>query len=48
MDNFLDTNYSDKEEVKRILKEEKVAIMTSYMLMHFLHDEEPFEFLKEI
>lgn len=39
---------ADKEEVKRILKEEKVAIMTSYMLMHFLHDEEPFEFLKEI
>ena len=39
---------ADKEEVKRILKEEKVAIMTSYMLMHFLHDGEPFEFLKEI
>ena len=32
----------------KILKEEKVAIMTSYMLMHFLHDGEPFEFLKEI
>lgn len=39
---------ADREEVKRILKEEKVAIMCSYMLMHFIHDEEPFEFLKEL
>ncbi len=39
---------ADRNEVKRILKEEKVAIMCSYMLMHFLHDKEPFEFLKEL
>ena len=39
---------ADREEVKRILKEEKVAIMCSYMLMHFIHDKEPFEFLKEL
>lgn len=39
---------ADREEVRRILKEEKVAIMCSYMLMHFLHDKEPFEFLKEL
>lgn len=39
---------ADREEVKRILKEEHVAIMCSYMLMHFLHDEEPFGFLKEL
>lgn len=39
---------ADREEVKRILKEEKVAIMCAYMLMHFLHDENPFDFLKEI
>ncbi len=39
---------ADRDEVKRILKEEKVAIMCSYMLMHFLHDKEPFEFLKEL
>ena len=39
---------ADREEVKRILKEEHVAIMCSYMLMHFLHDQEPFEFLKEL
>lgn len=39
---------ADREEVKRILKEEEVAIMCSYMLMHFIHDKEPFEFLKEL
>lgn len=39
---------ADRQEVKRILKEEKVAIMTAYMLMHFLKDEEPFAFLEEI
>lgn len=39
---------ADREEVRRILKEENIAIMCSYMLMHFLHDEEPFGFLKEL
>lgn len=39
---------ADREEVKRILKEEHVAIMCSYMLMHFLHDQEPFGFLEEL
>lgn len=39
---------ADKDEVKRILKEENVAIMCSYMLMHFLHDKEAFGFLKEL
>ena len=39
---------ADRNEVKRILKEEKVAIMCSYMLMHFLYDKEPLEFLKEL
>ncbi len=38
---------ADKAEVKRILKEENVAIMCAYMLMHFLKDEEPFAFLNE-
>lgn len=38
---------ADREEVKRILKEEKVAIMCAYMLMHFLKDEKPFGFLGE-
>ena len=37
---------ADREEAKRILKEENVAIMCSYHLMHFIHDEEPFAFLK--
>ena len=31
---------ADKEEVRRILKEENVAIMCAYMLMHFLQSEE--------
>ncbi len=39
---------ADREKVRRILREEKAAIMTAYMLMHFLHDEEPFAFLREI
>ena len=38
---------ADKEEVRRILREEKAAIMCAYMLMHFLNDEEPFVFLKD-
>ena len=29
---------ADREEVRRILREEKVAIICSYMLMHFLAD----------
>lgn len=37
---------ADRNEVRRILKEEKAAIMCAYMLMHFLQDEEPFGFLK--
>lgn len=36
---------ADRREVKRILKEERVAIMCAYMLMHFLKDEDPFGFL---
>lgn len=38
---------ADRSEVRRILKEERIAIMCAYMLMHFLQDEEPFAFLKE-
>lgn len=38
---------ADREEVRRILKEEKAALICSYMLMHFLHDEDPFGFLQE-
>lgn len=36
-----------REEVRRILREERVSIVCAYMLMHFLSDEEPFAFLKE-
>lgn len=38
---------ADREECKRILKEEHIAIKCAYMLMHFIHDtEDPFAFLK--
>lgn len=38
---------ADREECKRILKEENVAIMCAYMLMHFIHSkDDPFEFLR--
>ena len=37
---------ADREECKRILKEENVAIMCAYMLMHFIASEgDPFSFL---
>ncbi|MBR5468099.1 MAG: NUDIX hydrolase, partial [Firmicutes bacterium] len=38
---------ADKEECRRILNEENVAIMTAYMLMHFINDEKPFGFLEK-
>ncbi len=40
---------ADKKEVRRILKEENVAIVCAYMLMHFLNTPEghAFDFLKE-
>ena len=37
----------DREEAKRILKEERVAIMDAYMLMHFVADDDPFAFLEK-
>ncbi|MBS6735823.1 MAG: NUDIX hydrolase [Clostridiales bacterium] len=37
---------ADRKEVRRILKEELVSQNCAYMMMHFLHDEEPFAFLK--
>ena len=36
---------ADRKEVERILREENVALICAYMMMHFLHDEEPFAFL---
>ncbi len=39
---------ADRDEVRRILREEKVAIMCAYMLMHFLQDEKPFGFLENL
>lgn len=37
--------FADRDEVRRILREERVAVVCSYMLMHFLQDEDPFAFL---
>lgn len=37
---------ADRKEVARILREENVAIMCAYHLMHFLADKEPFAFLE--
>ena len=36
---------ADREEVRRILKEERVAVNAALHLMHFLHDSDPFAFL---
>ena len=40
---------ADRQECRRILKEENVAIMCAYMLMHFIHSKEsdPLGFLEE-
>ena len=37
---------ADRREVRRILQEERVALLAAYHMMHFLHDEEPFGFLR--
>ena len=37
---------ADKEEVRRILREENVALICQYQLMHFISDDEPFKFLE--
>ncbi|MBR0091479.1 MAG: NUDIX hydrolase [Lachnospiraceae bacterium] len=36
---------ADREEVRRILREEKVAMQCAYQMMHFLHDRDVFGFL---
>ncbi|MDO4623300.1 MAG: NUDIX hydrolase [Eubacteriales bacterium] len=41
----IQTILADKEEIIRIMKEERVALNCAYQLMHFLHDEDPFAFL---
>lgn len=37
---------ADRDEVRRILREERVALICAYQLMHFLHDEDAFAFLE--
>ena len=36
---------ADREECRRILREERVSLNCAYSLMHFLGDEDPFAFL---
>lgn len=51
-DEFLEANedikvvLADREAAREILKKEKVSIMAGYLLMNFIHSEEPFWFLK--
>ena len=43
----LEVVLADRREVRRILREERVAVQCAYMLMHFLKDtEDPFGFLQ--
>ena len=37
--------FVDRNEARRILKEENVSVKCAYQLMHFVHDNEPFAFL---
>ena len=41
----IETVLADRDEVRRILREERVALLCAYQLAHFLQDEEPFAFL---
>jgi hypothetical protein len=38
--------FVDREEAKEILKSKRVALMAAYLLMNFIHSEDPFWFLK--
>ncbi len=37
---------ADRDEVRRILKDEKVSVSCAFQLMHFIKDEDPFYFLE--
>ena len=43
----LEVILADRNEVRRILKEEPLSLNCAFMLMHFLADREPFAFLQE-
>lgn len=43
----LDVVLADRKEASRILKEENVASNCAFMLMHFIHSDDPLAFLKE-
>ena len=37
---------ANRREVRRILREERVAVQCAYQLMHFLQEKEAFAFLR--
>ena len=37
--------YADKNQVRHILKNERVSMRGAYLMMHFLHSDTPFAFL---
>ncbi|MCI1930886.1 MAG: NUDIX hydrolase [Clostridia bacterium] len=39
---------ASRDEAKRILKDEKIAVMCAYMLMHFICSKDPFYFIKDL
>ena len=41
----LEVVLADREEIRRILKEENVSMNCGYLMMHFLHADGPFSFL---
>ncbi len=45
----LEVVLADREEIRRILKEENVSMNCGYLMMHFLHhtDEDPFYFVRQ-
>ena len=46
-DEDIEVVVADRDECRRILKEENVAVMCAYMLMHFINSKgDPLEFLK--
>ena len=38
--------FVDREQAKEILKSKKVALMAAYLLMNFIHSEDPFWFIR--
>ena len=46
-DEEIEVVIADREEVKRIMREEHMALICRYQMMHFIADEEPFAFVEK-